>query len=238
MVVGQLEADNLSLNSNAIPTVGWTLSHLISPSNAHLLAEVQREVESARDADGNVDINTLIGMPYLNSTFNETLRMYVDVLVTRILEEDLTLNQYHMKEGGIIIAPSYLGHHDIDAWTQDNMPSERVWYGERFLREDEKSGKVTFTTAGTNGRFFPFGGGSYVCPGRVFAKQEIFGAIAAFLLAYEVHFVEYLRHDNAGKLIRKGRHPGGFPVLKKQFCGSGVVISEGDMLVKLRRRNW
>ena len=164
--------------------------------------------------------------------------MYVDVLVTRTLNEDLTLNQYHMKKGGIIIAPSYLGHHDTDAWEKDDMPSEKVWYGERFLQQDEKTGKVTFTTAGTNGRFFPFGGGPYICPGRVFAKQEVFGAIGAFLLAYDIEFVQYLRFDKSGNPIRKGINPSGFPVVKKQFCGSGVVISEGDMLVKLKRRKW
>lgn len=212
------------------------MSHLFSPSNADLLGEIQREVESARDSNGNIDINALISMPYLNSAFSETLRMYVDVLVTRTLDEDLTLNQYHMRKGGIIIAPSFLGHHDTDTWEEHNMPSEQVWCGKRFLKQDDETGKVTFTTAGTNGRFFPFGGGAYVCPGRVFAKQEVFGAIAAFLLAYEVRFVEYLRFDKAGKRIRKGVHPDGFPVVKKQFCGSGVVISEGDMLVKLRRR--
>lgn len=97
---------------------------------------------------------------------------------------------------------------------------------------------MTFSTAGSNGRFFPFGGGTYVCPGRVFAKQEVLGAIAAFLLAYKVDFVEYLSFDKAGKPIHKGVEPGGFPVVKKQFSGSGVVISEGDMLVRLRRREW
>ena len=164
--------------------------------------------------------------------------MYTDVLVTRTLDEDLRLNQFHMRKGGIIVAPSYLGHHDAATWTHNGLPSEQLWYGERFLREDEKTGKVTFSTAGTNGRFFPFGGGAYVCPGRVFAKQEVFGAIAAFLLAYEVKFLEYLRFDKAGKPIHKGVKPDGFPVVKKQFSGSGVVISEGDMLVRLRRREW
>ena len=226
------------LNSNAIPATGWTLSHLLSPSNSTLLVEIQREVESARRPDGTIDISTLIGLPYLNSAFNETLRMYTDVLVTRTLDEDLTLNQYHMKKGGIIIAPSFLGHHDTEMWAQGNMPPDHIWFGERFIKQDEKTGKAVFSTARTNGKFFPFGGGPYVCPGRVFAKQEVFGAIAAFLLEYEVQFVEYLRLGKHGNRISKGVHPNGFPVVKKQFCGSGIVISEGDMLVKLKRRKW
>ena len=164
--------------------------------------------------------------------------MYVDVLVTRTLDEDVTMDQYHMKKGGVIVAPSFLGHHNTNTWVQDNMPPEQTWYGERFLKQDEKTGKTVFSTAGTNGRFFPWGGGQYICPGRVFAKQEVFGAVAAFLLAYEVHFIEYLRFDKSGHAIRKGTHADGFPVVKKQFCGSGVVVSEGDMLIKLKRRVW
>lgn len=226
-----------SLNSNAIPATGWTLAHLMKPSNKELTRHIRKEVDSAKKADGSIDVNALVGMPYLNSAFHETLRMYVDVLVTRTLDEDFTLDDYHMKKGGIIIAPSYLAHHDVGpAWEQNNMPSETKWFGERFLVQDEKTGKVTFTTTGTNGRFFPFGGGAYICPGRVFAKQEVFGALAAFLLAFDTEFIEYLK-PGPDRLIPQGKHEDGFPVVMKQFCGAGVVVQAGDTLLRLRRRN-
>ena len=202
------------------------------------MAKVQREVESARRPDGTIDINTLVGLPFLNSVFHETLRMYVDTLVTRTLTADLTLNQYHMSKGDIIIAPSWLGHHHKEAWTDENMPPESVWYGERFLRSGEKTGERVFTTAGLTGRFFPFGGGPWVCPGRVFAKQEILGAVAAFLLTFEVEFVEYVRFNRAGPPVRKGTQPAAFPGIQKQFSGNTAMIAEGDMMVKLKRRKW
>jgi cytochrome P450 len=224
------------LSSNAIPATGWMLSHLLTPSNSELLVAVRREIEDTRQADGSVDISGLIGLPYLNSVFNETLRLYVDVLVTRTLDEDLILDQYRMSKGDIVIAPSYLGHRDAQTWNEDGAPPEDVWYGERFLKHDEKTEKAVFTTAGTNGKFFPFGGGTNICPGRVFAKQEVFGAVAAFLLAFDIQFVEYLGFDKGRKVIRRGTDPDGFPVVKKQFAGSGVVVSEGDLLVRLKRR--
>lgn len=107
---------------------------------------------------------------------------------------------------------------------------------ERFLKHDEKTGEITFSTVGTNGRFFPFGGGTYVCPGRVFAKQEVFGAVAAFLATYDVQFKEYVEFDRAGHIIAKGTDSKLFPPVKQQYSGAGVVIPGGDVLVKLKRR--
>ena len=224
------------LNSNAIPATGWTLLHLLQPSNADLLQHVRREVDRARQPDGTIDISTLMGSMYLNSCFHETMRCYVDVLVTRTLTEDLILEQYHMRKGDIIIAPSYIGHHDA-YWNESGVPLEDVWYGERFLKQDEKTGEVSFSTAGTNGKFFPFGGGTYVCPGRTFAKQEVFGGVAAFLAAYDVTFDQYAAVGKAGDIVKKGRDSSLFPTVKEQFSGAGVVIPEGDLVVRLKRRS-
>ena len=221
------------LNSNAIPAAGWTLCHLLQPSNADLLKHVQQEVNKARQSDGTINVSVLMGSTYLNSCFHETMRCYVDVLVTRTLTEDLILDEYLMRKGDIIIAPSYIGHHD-SFWNKGDVLEDQ-WFGERFLNHNEKTGEVTFSTAGTNGRFFPFGGGTYVCPGRVFAKQEVFGAVAAFLAAYDVKFEQYVGVGKAGEVTKKGTDPKLFPPVKQQYSGAGVVIPEGDILVKLAR---
>ncbi|RMZ77484.1 hypothetical protein DV738_g4348, partial [Chaetothyriales sp. CBS 135597] len=194
-----------ALNSNAIPAASWMICHLLQPHNAELLAHVRAEIDRARSpSSGSIDIAALLNdCAYLNSCLHETMRCYVDVLITRTLSEDHTLDHYILNKGDIIIAPAYLSHHDPRFWSSRSSskgtaataattgpPPENVWFGERFLKHDPATGQVTFSTAGTGGKFFPFGGGTYLCPGRVFAKQEVFGSIAAFLSLFDVEFVD------------------------------------------------
>ena len=224
------------LNSNAIPASGWMLLHLLHPSNSELLKIVQKEVDRARRSDGTIDVPTLMSSTYMNSCFHETLRVYVDVLVTRTLTEDLVLDQYRMRKGDLIIAPSYVGGHDR-WWSQGNVPPEDVWFGERFLKHDEKTGEVTFSTNGINGHYFPFGGGTYICPGRVFAKQEVFGAVATFLSVYEAQAGECVGVTRRGK-ITKNKTNSDFPGVQEGFSGAGVVVPGGDIMVKLKKRKY
>lgn len=60
---------------------------------------------------------------------------------------------------------------------------------ERFLARDA-DGRVDCITSGLNGKYFPFGGGRYMCPGRTSAKQEILATLAVLLLNFDVEVVE------------------------------------------------
>ena len=154
------------LQSNVIPTTSWLLLHLLTPANASLLAKVQEEVDAARKSGGDLDMMLLLGAPYLNSVFYETLRMYADLLVTRELRTDTVLGGHFLKAGEVVMAPTYIGHHDGNEWNTQGVteqgevvPPEGTWFGERFLKMDEKTGKVSLSTRDTTGKYFPFGGG-------------------------------------------------------------------------------
>ncbi|KAK1826202.1 cholesterol 7-alpha-monooxygenase [Podospora conica] len=54
--------------------------------------------------------------------------------------------------------------------------------------EDDRTAKVV--TAGTAGHFFPYGGGTKICPGRFFAKQEMVAAIAVLMREFEVELLD------------------------------------------------
>ena len=223
------------LTSNAIPAACWMLCHLLSPENQPLLSVVRNELETVKLADGTLELTTLFGLPVLNSVFHETLRLYTDALVSRVLHSDLDIGNCSLKSGELIIAPSWLAHRDATVWPEANGKPSEMWYGERFLKQDENSGKPVFTTANTTGTFFPFGGGAQICPGRVFAKQEVFAAVAAFLLEFDVGFIEFTQ-GSSELSAKKNGISSGFPRIAKQFIGNTVMIMEGDLLVRLRIR--
>lgn len=213
------------LNSNAIPAAGWILLHILNPEgDKTLLGRVMEELERAERDNGSLDIPTLIALPLLQSVFHEVTRLYVDVLVTRELKEDLTLplgdgkRRILLQKDAMVMAPSWLGHRDETLWVD---PPCNQFYTERFLRTDPETGQRHFTTSGTNGKFFPFGGGKTICPGRVCAKQEVLASVASVLLSFEMEPLGFV--DGRGKSNKK------FPGLAKSYSGSGVMAMDGDM---------
>ena len=220
------------LNSNAIPAAGWMLMHILhSDGEKTLLSRVMEELKGAERDDGSLDVPTLIALPLLQSIFHEVLRIYADVLVSRELREDITLpledkkGRMLLKKNGVVMAVSWLAHRDETLWTD---PPCNQFYAERFLRTDLETGHRLFSTGGTSGKFFPFGGGKTICPGRVFAKQEVLVSVASVLLSFEM--------QPLGFVDEQGRSSQNFPGLGKTYPGSGIMVMDGDMRVKIKGR--
>jgi cytochrome P450 len=222
------------LSSNAIPASCWMLLHILDPNgDKTLLPRVLAELETVRTShDDGINISTLVSLPLIQSILQETLRLYTDVLVARDINADLTLpvdegkRQVQFRKGDLVMVPSWLGQRDEERW---NNPPHDVFYAERFLKRDPETGVDVFTMAGTAGKFFPFGGGKTICPGRVFAKQEVLAAVATVLLNYDILPISFL--DGQGKKTDK------FPCLAKTFGGPGVIPIQGDMEVRMKRRS-
>lgn len=222
-------------SSNALPATAWTLFHLLDPKlDKTVLPRVMEELDSVQLPDGSTDLPALFQLPLLNSIFYEILRLYVDVLVTREVDKDVTIPLEEgknprttvLKKGGTVVAPSWLGHRDAQSWS-DPVPYH-VFHAERFLRVDPETGKSVFSTSGSSGKLFPFGGGKTICPGRVFAKQEVFASLACILLTFEM--------ETLGFVNEKGQEMGRFPALRDGYTGSGVIVMDGDVRVRMRRR--
>ncbi|KAF2172711.1 hypothetical protein M409DRAFT_62435 [Zasmidium cellare ATCC 36951] len=225
-----------AISSNAIPATGWMLFHLLNPKNPSLLERALKEINAATKEDGNLDIATLVSQPLLQSLWTETLRLYADVLVTRNLPEDITLpldesGKHHVlfRAGDNVFAPSFLGHRDDNVWSTEDAPYD-VFHADRFLVKDPKTGQEAFSMSRTTGKFFPFGGGKTICPGRIFAKQEAIGALAMVLLKFDFDVKGYIDIDK--------KPTKDFPGMPKAFPGSGALSPGGDMKVKISRRVW
>ncbi|KAJ9649227.1 hypothetical protein H2199_000001 [Coniosporium tulheliwenetii] len=220
------------ISSNAIPATGWMLMHILDPkADAMLYRDVMEELKSAVNKDGTLNIPELMSLPLLQSILHEVLRLYVDILITRELFEDLDLpiddgkRRIALKKGGLVMAPSWLSHRDESLWVD---PPCETFYARRFLKVDPETGKQIFSTGGTAGKFFPFGGGKSICPGRVFAKQEVLACLAMVLLGFEFEALGYVEES--------GRKRDKFPTLRHGYSGSGTVVMDGDVKVRMKRR--
>lgn len=240
------------LNSNVIPATGWMLMHILDPKNPELLPRVLTELRRAAiPAQGktasciediNLDINVLTVQPLLLSLYQEVLRRYVDVLVARKAEQDFRLpldsttpeGKPHMllvKKGETIITPNIVSQNDPDFFMD---PPADVFDPERFLvpatenkvskdaSGNEYSDEYTFSTATVSHKFWPYGGGKTICPGRVFAKQEILATVAVILLGLKVS----VENPKEYKI----------PGFAKVYGGSGTIPPRGDVRMRLRMR--
>jgi hypothetical protein len=218
------------LASNAIPSASWMLLHILDPKGDQtVLPRLLKELQSAKDGD-HVNVSKLVALPLFQSILQEVLRLYTDMLVTRDIPADLELpakggKRLQFRRGDLVLAPSWICQRDEEEWVE---PSTDMFYAERFLRRDPKTEIDTFSVDGTTGNLFPFGGGRTICPGRVFAKQEILGAVATVLLNYDIEPIGFV--DGQGKESNK------FPVFKRRFAGSGVMPVDGDLHVKIKRK--
>ncbi|KXJ89919.1 cytochrome P450, partial [Microdochium bolleyi] len=189
--------------------------------------------------DINLDINILIAQPLLMSIYQEVMRRYVDVLVARKAEQDVRLpldsvasdnktpQMLIVRKGETIITPNIVSQGD-PAFFVD--PPPEVFDAERFLvpaassttttqegGESRWADEYAFSTASSAHKFWPYGGGKTICPGRVFAKQEILATVAMVLLGFDVEPVE----------DAKGRWE--IPGFAKVYGGSGTIPPGGDV---------
>jgi len=219
--------------SNATPATGWMLLHLLSPTSPpDLKQRIMKEIHSVQRSDGSIDVPALAKLPLLNSVFHETLRLYVDLLVVRKVNVDVALdNKHYVRKGEMVMAPSWMTHRSPEYF---DRPTE--FDAERFLAEDPETGELTYSVTGLNGKFWPFSGGSYMCPGRTFAKQEVLGTVAVLLLNFDIQFIEFMRRKK-NNVESLGSDKAGFPTPKDNYAGNQVVGIEGDMKIRIKRRS-
>lgn len=75
----------------------------------------------------------------------------------------------------------------------------------------------------------PSGGGTGMCPGRRFAKQEILIALSAIIAKFEIEPVEWINHDGSPS-DREARED-------EKYSGTGSMAPDRDMKI-LWKRLW
>lgn len=184
--------------ANTIPATFWSLFQMIRSPEA--MKAASEEVSAALQSAGQelssggsticLDQGQLNDMPVLDSIIKEALRLSSASLNIRTAKEDFTLHledgSYNIRKDDIIALYPQLMHLDPDIY-----PDPLTFKYDRYLDESGKA-KTTFYKNGNKLKYFymPFGSGATICPGRLFAVQEIKQFLILMLSCFELEFVE------------------------------------------------
>ncbi|RDW73675.1 hypothetical protein BP5796_07117 [Coleophoma crateriformis] len=225
-----------TLNANAIPMATWAMVEILQ--DPELMAKLKKEIATATVPDSEtkqkiLDMENLKKLPLLQSIYVETLRLHVSVNVTREVVEDMEMDGYLLKKGGLVQTPSGVAHFDESVWGVPGHPATEFW-AERHLvdvEEEDADGNIKITKQFSIGKktssFFPYGGGITVCPGRHFAKQEIMAAIALILSNFDIEFLDYVNKDGTVS----DRAPKDDPY----YYGAAAMPPDRDLRIRWKR---
>jgi len=191
---------------------------LLEAVRQEVLTTVTSTSAPGEPAAPQFDLSKLTALPLFSSLWLETLRFYVSSVPFRKLLSTLEVGGYQLEAGKTILAPTTLAHNEASFWTQSGHSPDEFW-PERFIGKDDKE---------LAGHFLPFGGGSTICPGRFFARQEVLLAVAMMVTRFEFELVGFVE--------KTGEQRYGKPEPDVKGAGGGAMQADGDCLVRMRRR--
>jgi cytochrome P450 len=131
--------------------------------------------------------------------------MYVSVMIVRTTRQSCKLGDWAVQKDQKVMMCNYAQHMDEKLWNPDGSSPQALdaFWGRRFLTEepDSSSGahmdaradqSPRFAGEGLGAKFFPFGMGERVCPGRHFSKIQ---SLLAYALISESFDIELLVED-------------------------------------------
>ncbi|KAL8935732.1 MAG: hypothetical protein Q9216_005285 [Gyalolechia sp. 2 TL-2023] len=201
-------------NSNEYNISFWVLSHLLF--NKSLLELVTTEIQRAW-LNGKLDIKYLCAnSPSLDAIFLEALRLNGGAMMGRKVLATTELGGKILEPGNSTIIPSRQLHTNRDVWGSD------VGNFDPFRFAKKKS-------LARHSSYRPFGGGVTYCPGRVLAKEEVFGFIAILLHRFDIELAQADNGDELGQA---------FPKLDDSSPALGITgpVKGMDVVLKLFER--
>ena len=178
-----------------------------------LLTRVRSVVQAAYDLRHQESESVILGRnPLLQSIFAETTRLrVVGIIPQHVTAENFHLSEWLIPEGSILGLSSRAGAMNKEVWNTgvdgDPHPLDEFW-AERFLvypsnprsgplrkekpsvvaqcHTEENPEQPRFSLKGTENVYTSFGGGSAICPGRHFARQEVLSTLARLVLYYDI----------------------------------------------------
>jgi cytochrome P450 len=132
---------------------------------------------SDKDSVPHFDLPALIKNPFIQSLWQEALRLGTISAAARVVTQDTVLEGYQIRQGSVVLMPVHLMHSGVEF-----LPDAKKYRPERWLNADEE--KMKRQRAVTR----PFGGGTSLCSGRFVAEMEIIGVVSVMLEILDVKF--------------------------------------------------
>ena len=175
----------LGLLINTVPATCWTLYYVYSQPT--LLEEVRAAISphirlSPKGPTRHVNIAEVAAeCPLVASIVHETLRVQsVGTSTRKVLKDTLIDGQYLLKQGSTVLMPSAELHTTSSVWGS----SATTFDAKRFC-SDQK-----FEARKPTSEYRAFGGGSFLCPGRFLAVNEIIIILVIMVIKYDLDPVE------------------------------------------------
>ncbi|KAL8804549.1 MAG: hypothetical protein Q9200_005777 [Gallowayella weberi] len=167
-------------NSNGYNTAFWVLTHLLFDES--LLRAAQAEVDAAWSGD-TLNVKHLCAhSPTLDGSFAETLRINSGTTITRKVSNTTHIGGKVLEAGNTVVIPIRQLHTDQNVWGTDVDDFNAF----RFAKNKGLHRHSSYR---------PFGGGATYCPGRILAKEEVFGFIAILLHRFRITLAKTGRGD-------------------------------------------
>ncbi|KAI8905410.1 cytochrome P450 [Gorgonomyces haynaldii] len=187
--------------SNTLMAAFWTLANIISRPDV---------VERVRSEFGQEQ--TL----FLEACFHESLRLSSSTYGVRICRDDYDLvvasqnKTYRLRKGDQVMAVAEAAHRDPELY-----PNPDQFVPDRFLdtKALTKNGQVVSVP------FLPFGKGTTMCPGRHFAKVEVFSLVTRLLTKFDFQVIDPV------------------PKMEPTRQGLGIMVPQNPMRVRYRIRS-
>jgi hypothetical protein len=181
-------AFNLGVLSNTVPATFWCIFDICSRPD--LLEAVRAELKQNAvliDPETNVhcvDLGRIrSACPLLVSSFQETLRVHSTSAPTRMVYEDVMLDDTYLLKAGSVVQISGPGvNNEAAVWGDDAKEFDLF----HFSNESQRGGKSTPRTKPRPTSFMSFGASPNLCPGRHFAAAEVLSLVAMLLLRADV----------------------------------------------------
>ena len=197
-----VSSSHLNRVRNSITAASWALLEIFR--DLELLDAVRAEVDGcvAASSDGRIsfDIGQLLRLPILQAVYAETLRLRMHFYIVRMTDRaDLRVRDWIVPRRKAIVTLTTVAHMDGDLWStgpNNEHPLDQFWVG-RFLgdasraqgqaRTEGSDASPLFSIKDHEGSWIPYGGGPRQCPGRHFAKRQIFLTVALFIKIGRAH---------------------------------------------------